>query len=60
MGKGVKRDSNYAQTGPEGLGEARKKHLGKDDIQTFPMRAITGVGHDRNTLGTDEVKVTFG
>ncbi len=38
----------------------RKKHLGKDDIQTFPIRAITGVQHDRKTLRTDEVRITFG
>ena len=38
----------------------RKKTIGKDDIQTFPMKAVTSVSHDRKTLGTDEVKVQFG
>ena len=38
----------------------RKKHLGKDDIQTFPIRAINGIRHDRKTLGTDQVTITFG
>ena len=38
----------------------RKKHLGKDDIQTLPIRAITGIKHDRKALRTDEVKITFG
>jgi Protein of unknown function (DUF2510) len=37
-----------------------KKMLGKDDVQTFPIRAITSVSHDRKTLGTDEVRITFG
>jgi hypothetical protein len=38
----------------------RKKMVGKDDVQTFPIKAITGISHDRKTLGTDEVKITFG
>lgn len=38
----------------------RKKHLGKDDVQTIPMKAVTAVSHDRKTLGADEVKVQVG
>jgi hypothetical protein len=38
----------------------RKKTLGKDDVQTIPIVAVTGVSHDRKTLGTDEVKLTVG
>jgi hypothetical protein len=38
----------------------RSKRLGKDDVQTIPMKAVTGVSHDRKTLGTDEVKLTVG
>jgi hypothetical protein len=38
----------------------RKKLVGKDDVQTIPMRSITGVAHDRKTLGTDEVKLQIG
>ena len=38
----------------------RKKTIGKDDIQTIPIVAVTGVSHDRKTLGTDEVKLTVG
>ena len=42
------------------LVRTRKRVVGKDDIQTFPIKAITGISHDRKTLRTDEVKVTFG
>lgn len=38
----------------------RKKRMGKDDVQTIPIKAITAVAHDRKTLGTDEVKLTIG
>jgi hypothetical protein len=38
----------------------RSKRVGKDDVQTFPIKAITAVTHDRKTLGTDEVKIQFG
>lgn len=38
----------------------RKKMVGKDDVQTIPVKAVTGVAHDRKTLGTDEVKLTVG
>jgi hypothetical protein len=38
----------------------RKKAIGKDDVQTIPIKAVTGVAHDRKTLGTDEVKLTVG
>lgn len=37
-----------------------KKRIGKDDVQTFPLKAITGISHNRKTLGTDEVKIQFG
>lgn len=38
----------------------RKKTVGKDDIQTIPLKAITSVSHDRKTLGTDIVHLTAG
>ncbi|HJR97808.1 MAG TPA: hypothetical protein VJ979_07875 [Actinomycetota bacterium] len=38
----------------------RSKRMGKDDVQTIPIKAVTGVSHDRKTLGTDEVKLTVG
>jgi hypothetical protein len=38
----------------------RKKTMGKDDIQTIPIKAITAVSHDRKTLGTDIVNLTVG
>jgi hypothetical protein len=38
----------------------RKKTLGKDDVQTIPIKAVTGVSHDRKTLGSDEVKLIVG
>jgi len=38
----------------------RKKKLGKDDVQTIPIKAVTGVKHDRKTLGTDQVELTVG
>lgn len=38
----------------------RSKLMGKDDIQTFPIKGVTSVSHDRKTLGTDEVKIHFG
>jgi hypothetical protein len=38
----------------------RKKLIGKDDVQTIPIKAVTGVSHDRKTLGTDEVKLVCG
>jgi hypothetical protein len=38
----------------------RKKTIGKDDVQTIPIPAVTGVSHDRKALGTDEVKLIVG
>jgi hypothetical protein len=38
----------------------RMKRIGKNDVQTIPMKAITGVSHNRKTLGTDEVELTVG
>jgi hypothetical protein len=38
----------------------RKKRVGKDDVQTFPIKSISAVSHDRKTLGTDEVKIQIG
>ena len=37
-----------------------KKMVGKDDIQTIPIKSISGVHHDRKTLGTDLVKLDIG
>lgn len=42
------------------LVRTRKKMVGKDDVQTIPVKAVTGVAHDRKALGTDEVKLTVG
>ncbi len=42
------------------LVRTRKRVMGKDDVQTFPLKAITGVNHDRKILGTDLVRITFG
>lgn len=38
----------------------RKKALGKTDVQTIPLRSVSGVHHDRKTLGTDEVRLDVG
>ena len=38
----------------------RKKTMGKDDIQTIPVKANTAVSHDRKTLDTDIVHLTVG
>lgn len=38
----------------------RRKRVGKDDVQTIPLKAVIGVSHDRTILGTDRVKVTVG
>jgi hypothetical protein len=38
----------------------RKKRVGKDDEQVIPIKAISGVHHDRKTLGTDHVKLDVG
>ena len=36
------------------------KWIGRDDVQTIPIKFITGVGHDRKTMLTDEVQLTVG
>jgi hypothetical protein len=38
----------------------RKRSMGKDDVQTIPIKAISGIHHDRKTLGTDLVKLDIG
>jgi len=38
----------------------RKKRVGKNDIQTIPMKSISGVHHDRKSLGTDLVRLDIG
>ena len=38
----------------------RKKVVGKDDVQTIPLTAITSVSHDRKTIGTDLVQLVAG
>lgn len=38
----------------------RKRTIGKDDIQTFPIKAVTSVSHDRKMIGSDLVRITFG
>lgn len=38
----------------------RKKRVGKDDHQTIPMKSISGVHHNRKTVGTDIVKLDVG
>jgi len=38
----------------------RKKMVGKDDVHTIPLKSISGVVHDRKTLGTDLVRLDIG
>ncbi len=38
----------------------RKKRMGKTDVQTIPLRSVTGVYHDRKTLATDLVRLDVG
>jgi hypothetical protein len=45
---------------PDRIIRIRRKTIGKDDVQAFPLKAVTAVSHDRKTLGTDEVKISFG
>ena len=45
---------------PDRLVRTRKKLAGKNDVQTIPMKSVTGVHHDRKTLGTDMVKLDVG
>lgn len=37
-----------------------KHRLGKDDVQTIPLRGITSVAHNRKMAGTDIVTVNAG
>ena len=37
-----------------------KKRIGKDDINTIPVKAITSIHHDRKTIGTDIVHLQVG
>ena len=37
-----------------------KKLIGKDDINTIPIKAVTSIHHDRKTLGTDLVRIQVG
>ena len=34
--------------------------MGKDEIQTIPIKSITGVHHDRKIMGADLVKLDIG
>jgi hypothetical protein len=45
---------------PDRLVRTRKRTMGKDDVQMFPIKAVTGIQHDRKLLGTDLVRITFG
>ncbi len=36
------------------------KRIGRDDVLTVPLRSVTGVFHDRKSLGTDVVRVVVG
>ncbi len=45
---------------PDRLVRTRKKRVGKDDVQTIPMKSISGVHHNRKTVGTDVVKLDVG
>ena len=38
----------------------RMKLVGKDDVQTIPLKSVSGVHHDRKTLGTDQVRLDVG
>ena len=37
-----------------------KKLIGKDDVNTIPIKAVTSIHHDRKTLGTDLVRIQVG
>ena len=38
----------------------RKKRIGKTDVQTIPLRSVTGVHHDRKAIGSDFVRLDVG
>ena len=37
-----------------------KKLIGKNDVNTIPIKAVTSIHHDRKTLGTDLVRIQVG
>lgn len=45
---------------PDRIVRTFKKRLGKDDVQTIPVRGVTGVHHDRKRVGADVVTVSVG
>ncbi|MEJ7801600.1 MAG: hypothetical protein WKF60_13835 [Ilumatobacter sp.] len=38
----------------------RKKRVGRDDVQTIPLKSVSGVHHNRKSVGTDSVKLDVG
>ncbi len=38
----------------------RKKRVGKTDLQTIALRHVSGVHHDRKSVGTDLVRLDVG
>lgn len=56
----VREENGKVEVFDDRIVRTRKKTLGKDDVQTIPITAVTGVSHDRKTLGTDEVKLIVG
>lgn len=45
---------------PDRIVRTFKKLIGKDDVNTIPMKAVTSIHHDRKTLGTDIVRIQVG
>ena len=45
---------------PDRIVRTFKKLIGKDDVNTIPIKAVTSIHHDRKTLGTDLVRIQGG
>lgn len=45
---------------PKAIVRTMRRAFGKDDVLTIPLGSISGVYHDRRTLGSDVVKVAAG
>jgi len=45
---------------PDRIVRTFKKLIGKDDVNTIPIKAVTSIHHDRKTLGTDLVRIQVG
>jgi len=45
---------------PDRIVRTFKKLIGKNDVNTIPIKAVTSIHHDRKTLGTDLVRIQVG